>query len=154
MCSSDLVRVKEVLSDPASGKTGIKYEELTESAEERERFFRNMAITTMRREIAKGSALFSQLHWCLRKVTTAADPVITGDDAILVEGKASTLEAALTDASTRIVFPVCRHACLIGSPSRFDVETEVFYASDLKRLQSCYLKGQCRFAYSPKRLAL
>jgi hypothetical protein len=118
-----MVRVKEVLSDPASGNTGIKYEELTETAEGREKFFRNMATTTMRREIAKGAALFSQFHRCLRKVMAVADPVITGDDAIVVEGKAPTLEAALTDADTLIFFPVCRHACLIGSPAKFDLET-------------------------------
>jgi hypothetical protein len=148
-----MLRVKEVLSDPASGRTGIRYEELTETAEEREKIFRNMAITTMRREIAKGAALFSQLHWCLRKATVITDPVITGDDAIVVEGKTPTLEAALTDAGTLVFFPVCRHACLIGSPTKFDVETEAFHPSDLKRLQRLYFKGECRFAYSPMRLA-
>jgi Protein of unknown function (DUF4238) len=147
-----MVRVKEVFNDPASGKTSIKYEELTETAEEREKFFRNMAITTMRLEIAKGAAFFSQLHWCLRIATAVTDPVITGDDAVVVEGKVPTLEAALTDADTLIFFPVCRHACLIGSPAKFDLETEAFHASDVKLLQSRYLKGECRFAYSPKRL--
>jgi hypothetical protein len=148
-----MVRVKEVFNDPVSGKTGITYEELTETSEEREMLFRNMSITTMRGEIAKGAAFLSQLHWCLRIATAATDPVITSDDAILVEGKAPMLEAALTDADTLIFFPVCRHACLVGSPAKFDLETEAFHASDVRRLQSRYLKGNCRFAYSPKRLA-
>jgi hypothetical protein len=147
-----MVRLKEVVNDPASGKTGIKWEELTETAEEREKLFRNMAITTMRLEIAKGAAFFSQLHWCLRIAPGITDPVITGDDAIVVDGKAPTLEAALTDADTLIFFPVCRHACLIGSPARFVQEIEVFHTSDLKRFQNLYLKGDCRFSYSPKRL--
>jgi len=148
-----MVRVKEVFNDPVSGNTGITYEELTETAEEREKLFRNMAITTMRGEISKGAAFFSELHWCLRVATAAANPIITGDDAIIVEGKAPTLEAALTAPGTLIFFPVCRHACLIGSPAKFDTETDAFHASDLQLLQSRYLKGECRFAYSPERLA-
>jgi hypothetical protein len=148
-----MLRVTEVLSDPVSGQTGLKYEELTETPEEREKLVRNMAITIMRGEISKGAAIFSKLHWRLR-VTTAATPVITGDDAIVVEGKAPTLEAALTDANTSVFFPVCRHACLIGSPAQGKLETGDFQEADLKRLQSRYLYGECRFAYSPKRLAL
>jgi hypothetical protein len=148
-----MVRVKEVFNDPVSGKTAIKYEEMTETDEEREILFRNMAITTMRGEIAKGTAFFSQLHWCLRIATAVTDPVITGDDAIIVESKTPTLEAALAEAETLIFFPICRLACLIGSPARFDVETEAFHASDLKLLRSRYLKGECRFAYSPKRMS-
>lgn len=146
-----MLRVKEIINDPVSGKSGIKYEELTETAEERETLYRNMAITTMRGEIAKGAAFLSQLHWCLR-TATAADPVITADDAILVEGKAPTLEAALTEANTLIFFPVCRHACLIGSVAKFDLETGTFLSSDLQLLRSRYLKGDCRFVYSPKRI--
>lgn len=149
-----MVRVKEVFNDPVSGRTGIRYEELTETDEERQILFRNMAITTMRSEIAKGAAFFSQLHWCLRIAAAAVTgPVIIGDDAIVVDGKVPTLEAALADAETLIFFPVCRHACLVGSPARFDVETEAFQASDLKLLRSRYLKGECRFAYSPKRMS-
>jgi len=149
-----IVRVKEVLKDPVTGNAAIRYEELTETSEQRETLFRNMTITTMRGEIAKGAAFFSNLHWCLRLAVDVAHPVITGDDAVIVEGKAPTLEAALTDGATRILFPLCRHACLIGSRAKFDVETEAFRAFDLKGIQACYLRGTCRFAYSPKRLAL
>jgi hypothetical protein len=149
-----MARVKEVLKDPATGNTVIKYEELTETSEEREALFRNMTITTMRAEIAKGAAFFSNLHWCLRLAVDVAHPVITGDDAVIVEGRAPTLEAALTDAETLIFFPLCRHACLIGSPAEFDVESEAFQGSDLKRIQARYLGGMCRFAYSPRRLPL
>jgi hypothetical protein len=149
-----MFRAKEVINDPVSEKTTIRYEELTETIEEREELIRNMAITTMRGEIGKGAAFFSQLHWCVRTTAAVTDPVITGDDAIIVEGAAPTLEAALTHPETLIFFPICRHACLIGSPAKFDVETQDFHPFDLKRLQSRYLKGECRFAYSPKRLAL
>jgi Protein of unknown function (DUF4238) len=142
-----IVRVKEVLNE-----TTLSYEELTETVEEREKIFRNMAITTMRREIAKGAALFSALHWCLRMAPAVTDPVVTGDDAVLVQHKTPTLEAALTDANTLVFFPICRHACLIGSPAKFNLETEAFDFRDQKVLQSRYVKGECRFAYSPKRL--
>ena len=149
-----MVRVKEVLSDPVTGNASIRYEELTETREQREVLFRNMTITTMRGEIAKGAAFFSSLHWRLRLAMDVANPVITGDDAVIVEGNAPTLEVALTDGAKRILFPLCRHACLIGSPARFDVETEAFQAFDLKRIHARYLGGKCRFAYSPKRLAI
>lgn len=58
----------------------------------------------------------------------------------------------MTDANTLVFFPICRHACLIGSPAKFNLETEAFDFRDLKVLQSRYVKGECRFAYSPKRL--
>jgi hypothetical protein len=96
-----------------------------------------------------------RLHWCLRLATDAANPVVTGDDAVIVEGKVPTLEAALGDQRTLCFFPVCWLACLIGSPSKFDVETDIFHASDLKAVRSLYLKAEgCRFAYAPTRLAL
>jgi hypothetical protein len=144
--------VKEVLSDPVTRNSVIRYDELTETGEERDTLFRNLTITTMRAEIAKSAAFFSNLHWCLRLAVD--DPVITGDDAVIVEGKAPTLEAALTDGGTLILFPLCRHACPVGSPAKFEVETEAFQAFDLKRLQALYLRGRRRFSYPPKRLAL
>jgi len=78
--------------------------------------------------------------------------VITGHEAIIVEGKAPTLEAALVALETLFFFPVCWQACLIGSPTKFDVPTEAFCASNLKTLRSRYLKTECRFAYAPTRI--
>jgi hypothetical protein len=37
---------------------------------------------------------------------------------------------------------------------RSELETDDFQVADLKRLQSCHLNAECRFAHAPKRLAL
>lgn len=106
----------------------------------------------MRGEIGKRAAIFLNLHWCLRLTADAANPVITGDNAVIVEGKVPTLSAALEDQRTLVFFPGCWQACLIGSPAKFDIETDTFVASDLKILRSRYLQADSRFAYSPRRL--
>ena len=127
---------------------------MTEDEAARETLFRNMTITTMRGEIAKGAALFSDLDWCLRFTGDVTNPVITGDDMVIVDGKTPILETAVRDPRTLFFFPLCWQACLIGSPAKFDVETEAFHPSDLQTIQSRYLKAECRFAYAPTRLAV
>lgn len=151
---STMLRVTEVFSDPATGNTSIKYEPLTEQAETRETLFRNMAITKMRSEIAKGPALFSHFQWCVRRATDPINPVITSDIPIIVDGKASTLETALKEPNTYFFFPLCWQACLIGSPvgGRFDVEIDDFHPTLLKTVQSRYLNAGCRFAYAPAQI--
>jgi hypothetical protein len=149
-----MFRVTEVFQDPATGKTAARVEPLVETGDTLESLLRNMTITTMRGEIAKGPALFSDLDWCLRLTTEVADPVITGDDAIIVDGKAATLEVALFDRQTLFFFPVCWQACLIGSRKKFNEKTAAFHPADLKTLRSRYLKGDCRFAYAPTKIAV
>ena len=148
-----LVRVKDVCNDPRTGLI-VRVEELTESKEQRETIWNNMAITTMRSEIQKGGAFFATLHWCLR-FTDPANPVITSDTPIIVREHSPipTLQAAFERERFQIFFPVCRHACLIGRPAKWDVETEIFDPLDLKDLQSSYFRGDSRFVYSPKRFA-
>ena len=147
-----LLRVNEVLHDPISDRTGIRYEPLSETAAERETLLRDMNITKMRGEIEKGAALFSKMYWCLRVTGDRSDPVITGDNPISVEGQASSLSAALNDPSTLVFFPVCWQACLVGSAASFNVKTDAFHGCDLRRLRSIYLRADCRFAYSPTRV--
>jgi hypothetical protein len=148
-----MLRVKEIFQDPKTGQTAIRYEPMTETGAEREGLFRNLSITKMRGEIAKGAALFSKMNWCLRITNASADPVITGDTPVIVEGQAPTLEAALEDPRTLLFFPLCWRACLVGSPTKFDVETDSFDACDLRRLRFRYLRTESRFAYSPTRIA-
>jgi hypothetical protein len=107
----------------------------------------------MRGEIDKGAAFFSKMHWCLRVIGDRADPVITGDNPVIVEGQAPTLGAALDDPCTLVFFPVCWQACLVGSPASFKVDTDSFHACDLRRLRSRYLRTESRFAYSPTRVS-
>jgi hypothetical protein len=149
-----MFRVTEVFQDPVTGKTAARIEPLVETGDTLESLLRNMTITTMRGEIAKGPALFSDLDWCLRFTAEVADPVITGDDAIIVDGKAATLEVALLGPQTLFFFPVCWQACLIGSRKEFNERTAAFHPADLKTLRSRYLKSDCRFAYAPTKIAV
>ncbi len=148
-----MVRVKEVFQDPKTGQTAIRYEPLTETGAELETLLRNMSITKMRGEIDKGAAFFSKMYWCLRVTGDRSDPVITGDNPVIVEGQAPTLGAALDDPRTLVFFPVCWQACLVGSPGSFKVDTDSFHACDLRRLRSRYLRTDGRFAYSPTRVS-
>ena len=117
-----------------------------------ETLLRNMTITQMRMEIAKGSGLFAKLHWCLRLTSDFTDPVITAGRLFFVDSTAPMLDEALRDAGTLIFFPLCWQACLVGSPAKFDIETGGFHQPDLKGLQMRYLQSDCRFVYSPVRL--
>ena len=148
---SSMLRVEEVWQE--AGTTKVKYKPLELSEADRETLLRNMTITTMRREIANGAGLFVQMHWCLRFTTDPAHPVITADDAVIVQGRnIPTLEKALEDQETLIFFPLCWQACLIGSIAQFATETDMFLRPDLTLLQSLYLKSDRRFVYSPSRL--
>ncbi len=151
---STMLRITEVFPDPATGNTSFRYEPLVEDADARATRFRNMAITNMRSEIAKGPALFAHFNWCIRLATDPTNPVPTSDMPIIVDGKVPTLEMALKAPNTYFFFPLCWQACLIGSPvgGNFDVEIDTFHPTLLKTVQSRYLNATCRFAYAPAQI--
>jgi hypothetical protein len=149
---STMLVVEDVLQEP--GRTKLKVKPFVASEADREILLRNMTITKMRGEIAVGSGLFSQLHWCLRLTSDSTSPVITADDPVIVQGRVPTLEPALRDHETLFFFPLCWQACLIGSLAKFETETEAFHQSDLRTLQMRYLNSDSRFVYSPTRIAL
>ncbi len=153
------LKIEEVLQrEPSKTKPGTFDTTLkvgpyvSENETERETLFRNKTITDMRTEIAKGPAWLPELHWCLRFTENLTDPVITADNPIVVDGRAPTLQGALRDPETLVFFPISWQACLIGSPARFDKETDAFHPSDLRRLRALYLKSARRFVFSPARL--
>jgi len=115
-------------------------------------FLRNKAITDMRAEIAKGAGVFSDLNWCLRVSRDCADPVVTSDNAIILDGTAPTRDEAQRHPDTLFFFPISAQACLIGSPSSFGVKYDSFIPSDLRRLHSIYRHSGGRFIYSPSRI--
>jgi len=112
--------------------------------------FHNKAITVMRAEISKGPDWMGELHWSVRLSDNPAEPVITADEPVVVEGRVPDLETALRDPRTRIFFPVAWQACLIGSRTRSEKEVDVFEASELRSVRSLYLRSS--FAYSPVRV--
>jgi len=134
--------------------TVLKFRAYTPSDEPKhEQHLRNLSITEMRREIAKGAALFSNLHWCLRTTQDVSNPVITADQPIIVLGPAGLSEEALTrDPNTWIIFPLCREACLIGNCEKIDTDTEAFKPSGVKWLRGQFFRADEGFIYSPARV--
>lgn len=120
-----------------------------------EQGLRELTITQMRSEIAKGSGLFSKLHWCLRMTKDVGHPAITADAPVIVLGSAPETpvlhEAVVLDPNSWVVFPVCREAYLIGNALPLETETEDFQASGLAWLQEWYFKEKAGFVYSPVR---
>jgi hypothetical protein len=154
-----ILKVEEVLqrepskTNPGTFDTTLKVRPYaSENETQGETLLRNKAITDMRTEIARGPAWLSELHWCLRFTGNLTDPVITADNPVVIEGRAPTMEEALRDAETLVLFAISWQACLIGSPARFDKETDAFHPADLRRLRALYLKSALRFVFSPVRL--
>jgi hypothetical protein len=88
------------------------------------------------------------LHWCLRVAHNPEDPFVTCDTPLVMEGRVPPQDA-LTDRGTLVFFPLCWQACLVGSPAKFDVETDCLVASDMKKIRALYLKSAIRFLFSP-----
>jgi hypothetical protein len=110
----------------------------------------------MCKEIAKGSGLFSKLHWCLRLTKDSSHPVITADAPVIVLGSTPETpllqEEALLDPDSWVIFLLCREACLIGNSLKIETETEPFQPSRLAWLQGWYFKAGSGLVYSPCRV--
>jgi Protein of unknown function (DUF4238) len=136
---------------PGEFDTEMKFSPIGRGAE-RDRALKNKAIMDMCAEIAKGPDWMGRLNWCIRLTRDPTDPVITADDAIIVIGHVPTLPGAFYDHRTRVFFPICWQACLVGSHSKIASPTGSFEAADLTGVRSLYLNSNQRFAYSPVRL--
>ncbi len=150
------LRIEEILppepskTEPGKFVTPIKYAPYVPAdATAHEALLRNKTITDLRTEIANGAAWMSEMHWCLRLTQNPGDPFVTGDSPVVMEGRTTTQEEALRDEETLIFFPICWQACLVGSPVKFDRETDILGPSDLKKLRDLYLKSAVRFIFSP-----
>lgn len=153
------LKVEEVLEQTADGKSRFRVAPFVPNgATEFETLLRSKAITDMRAEIAKGAAWMSELNWCLRWTEDENEPVIVADNAIVVTGSVAPQEEgvppwrAFQDQGTLVFFPLCRRACLIGCPARFERDTDIFHQTDLRRLRSLYFTIASRFVYSPMRV--
>ncbi len=154
-----LTLTERIKIEPDPDKAGLyrqtwKVEAFTPKDEkEKNRLFKNKAITDMRSEIKKGADCFDNYDWCLQYTTDPTDPVIAADNCIVVDGKAPNLDAALTDPETLIFFPISWQMCLIGSPLTFDCETAEFHTEDLKRLRAIFKETAALFIVSPTQLS-
>lgn len=136
---------------PGETEFRVKYSDF--EAQSKPHLFKNLSITKMRSEIAKGAGEFAGWRWCLRFTVDVTMPVVTGDSAVRLIGSGPfSREEAMKHPDTIFVFPICWQACLIGSPLKFDTETEAIHPAMLSVFHRLYLnEAGCRFAYSPQR---
>ena len=156
-----VLRIEEIVppepskTEPGKFVTPIKYAPYVPAdATAHEALLRNKAITDMRTEIAKRAAWMFEMHWSLRLTQNPGDPFVTGDTPVVMEGRTTAQEEALRDRETLIFFPICWQACLVGSPAKFDRETDILSPSDLKKLRNLYSKSAVRFIFSPTQVDL
>jgi hypothetical protein len=154
--------VEEVVEEPSRTEPGVVRTGLRvkpyvagDDAQHKQRL-RNISITRMRSEIAKGAGLFSDLHWCLRLTEDSGHPVVTADQPVIAVGStpALTEDVLLRDPNIWTIFPVCWKACLIGNRLKADMEIESFQPSGLRWLQDQYFRADSGFAYAPSRIAV
>jgi hypothetical protein len=148
----EVLQTRPSVDRPGEIDVQYRYSDLKpETDERRNALFKNLSITEMRAEIAKGAGEFTGWHWCLRFTMDVANPLITSDNAVgLIGFGPPSLAEAMKHPESLFVFPLCWQACLIGSPRRFDVETDAIAPSLLGEFQRLYLnENDCRFAYSP-----
>jgi hypothetical protein len=148
----EVLQTRPSVDRPGEIDVRYKYSDFEpETDERRDALFKNLSITEMRAEIAKGAGEFTGWHWCLRFTMDVAKPLITSDNAVgLIGFGPPSLGEAMTHPESLFIFPLCWQACLIGSPRKFDVETDAIAPSLLGDFQRLYLnENDCRFAYSP-----
>lgn len=151
----EVVQTRPSVDTPGRTEVAYKYSDFNpETTARRDALFKNMSITQMRAEIAKGAGEFTGWHWCLRFTMDVTKPLITSDNAVgLIGFGPPSLAEAMVHPESLFVFPLCWQACIIGSPQKFDVETDAIHPAMLGALQNLYLhENDCRFAYSPEKL--
>jgi Protein of unknown function (DUF4238) len=136
------------------GKDAYQYavEPLEQTGEALKTAYNNISISKMRADLLEVPDHFYKFQWHLRLTNDPNRPVITADDAIRFEGQIEAQEIALTHFQTKMIFPLCWQACLIGRPKLQLPKTRDFGPSQLRELQDKYLAANCRFAYSPLKL--
>jgi hypothetical protein len=122
---------------------------MPQTGEELKTALNNLTVSKMRADLLEVPQFFYDFDWCLRYTTDPAKPVITADEPIRLEGDVQSEQLALGHFWTKIYFPLCWQACLIGSPKVLLPKTRVFGPSQLGEIQRKYLGSSCRFVYSP-----
>ena len=122
---------------------------MTQTGEALKTAYTDLSISKTRSDMMAVPPWFYKFEWSLRFTTDIDNPVITADDAIRFEGVSPSQERALGHFCTRLYFPLCWQACLIGGPDTLLPNTKAYSRSRLSELRGKYLRSECRFAYSP-----
>jgi hypothetical protein len=136
-------------TDPKMVRQKIRVKPMPQTGADLNTALTNLSISKMRADLLAVPKFFYDFDWCLRYTTDPTRPVVTADEPIRLEGEVQPHQLALEHFWTRIHFPLCWQACLIGSPNVLLPKTRVFSQSQLGELQRKYLRSVCRFVYSP-----
>lgn len=109
-----VMAVGEFITRPETGQLGMKLKPLPQTGKELETVHNNLSISKMRADMLQVPPFFNQFDWCLRTTADINKPVIMADEPIRFEG--SSTDRPYEHFETRIWFPLCWQACLIGSP--------------------------------------
>ena len=139
--------VGEIVTHPETGQMGMKLKPLPQTGHEREPVHNNLSLSKMRADMLEVPPFFYQFDWCLRTTADINRPVIIADEPIRFEG--SSTDRPYEHFETRIWFPLCWQACLIGSPKPQLPTTKSWSSTRLDELRRKYLETTCMFAYSP-----
>jgi hypothetical protein len=139
--------VGEVVIHSETGRTGLKLKPMAQTGKELETAHNNLSISKMRADLLNVPPFFYDFDWCLRTTADINRPVIIADEPIRLE--IGSQERPYQHFETRIWFPLCWQACLIGSPKPQLPNTKAFSQDRLSELRQNYLRTNCMFAYSP-----
>lgn len=115
-------------------------------------FVRNRAITEMRQEIEKGAAWLNDFNWTLRYVDSVKDPCIISEVPFIAMGPTANIEEAIKHPETKLIFPLCWQACLIGRLQPFDLKTDKFASGELQGIRQAYRETAKLFVLSPTQI--
>jgi hypothetical protein len=134
---------------PGQTATKVKLNPMPQTGEALKTAYNDLSISKMRADMMAVPPWFYEFDWCLRFAKDPNKPVITADEPIRFEGVDLSKERALGHFCTRLFFPLCSQACLIGGPDTLMPKTKAYSLSRLSELQHKYLGSASRFAYSP-----
>ncbi len=150
----EVVQTRPSVDRPGETEVEYRYSDFEpETAARRDALLKNLSITQMRAEIARGAGDFAGWNWSLHYTMDVTKPFITSDNAVGLIGFVASRTEAMMRSDSLFVFPLCWQACLIGSLAKVDVETTAIHPAMLGNVQDLYLnRNDCRFAYSPYRV--
>lgn len=113
---------------------------------------KNWTIANMREEIQKGGAWMWDFNWALRYCESVAEPFVTTEAPLVIEGPTADIATAIEHPESLILFPICWQACLFGSRQRFDRGTDKFGIEDMRTTRRKYRHFAKVFLVSPSKL--
>jgi hypothetical protein len=121
-------------------------------------FIKNCTLTEMKAELKKGVDDLNNFDWALHYCESPKDSFLTCDTPFVAIGPVAGQEQvaqreALQHPDTKLYFPLCWQACIVGSPCPFDIKTERATTDFLQLVRQEYRKNAKSYLISPVELS-